>query len=314
MESVEQQTGFWFKVDKNLRYYGTQINQLRRSVVWHLGADKECQPVFVVGCSRAGTTLVYKTLSQSQQLGSLDRESHDLWASLHPLQDRNWASHQLTKADAKDADRKFISEYFFRYTGQRQFVDKNNQNGLCVPFLFQLFPNARFVYVKRHPGDNILSLIRGWQRADEYATWSKTLPQKISIENGEYQRWCFFLFEGWQDYVTASIAKVCAEQYRAMNQTILDAKQQVPPQQWAEVTYEEILADPIDSFAKLFEQTGLQFGAPLRQHCAAVTSRPYNAFSKVGTNKWIDSPWQSEISAQLERLAPLLSQMGYQID
>lgn len=314
MESVEVQDDFWFKVDKNIRYYGNQLNQLRRTVLWHLIPNKECQPVFIVGCSRAGTTLVYKTFSQSHQLGSLDRESHDLWSIRHPLNNRDWNSHQLTTADASEGDRRFISKYFFRYTGQRQFVDKNNQNGLSVPYLLKLFPNARFVYVKRHPGDNILSLINGWQRADEYATWSKTLPQKIAIESGVYRRWCFFLFEGWRNYVQAPITDVCAEQYRTINQAILEAKKLVPVSQWAEIRYEDILADPVASFADLFEQTNLVFDSHMRQHCAAVTNRPYNAFSKVGTDKWLCSPKQREIQLQLNRLSPLLTQMGYRPD
>ena len=44
-------------------------------------------PIIVVGCSRAGTTLVYKPLSESRKIGSLQRETRDYWACLHPLAD-----------------------------------------------------------------------------------------------------------------------------------------------------------------------------------------------------------------------------------
>ena len=38
--------------------------------------------------SRGGTTLVYRTFSESRELGSLIRETHDYWAGLHPIEAR----------------------------------------------------------------------------------------------------------------------------------------------------------------------------------------------------------------------------------
>jgi hypothetical protein len=93
------------------------------------------RPVIIVGCSRAGTTLVYKTFSESKTLGSLQRETHDLWASMHSLAERQWKSHEIVPQEADERDRRAISRYFFAHTGCRRFVDKNNQNGLSVPYL-----------------------------------------------------------------------------------------------------------------------------------------------------------------------------------
>ena len=45
------------------------------------------RPIIVVGCSRAGTTLVYKPLSESRKIGSHQRETRDYWTGLHPLAD-----------------------------------------------------------------------------------------------------------------------------------------------------------------------------------------------------------------------------------
>ena len=102
------------------------------------------RPIFVVGCSRAGTTLVYKTFSESRELGTLQRETHDFWAMLHPLAERDWRTHALTALDASERDRNIVSRYFFVNTGRRRIVDKNNQNGLCVPYLFRAFSGCTF--------------------------------------------------------------------------------------------------------------------------------------------------------------------------
>ncbi len=70
-----------------------------------------------------------------------------------------------------DSDCVAVSRYFHIGTGHRRFVDKNNQNGLAIPYLRALFPDAHFVYIKRGPGDNINSLIEGWRRPPAESRW-----------------------------------------------------------------------------------------------------------------------------------------------
>ena len=94
---------FWRKVDKTLRYHGRQAAITFRGLLWDVHPIKAIRPVFIIGCSRAGTTLVYKTLSESHELGTLQRETHDFWSDLHPLQDRQWETHALAASDASEA-------------------------------------------------------------------------------------------------------------------------------------------------------------------------------------------------------------------
>ncbi len=302
---------FWTKVEKTLRYHGQQLVRAFRSLRWDRGELFAQQPVFIVGCSRAGTTLVYKTFSESRVLGSLQRETHDFWAELHPLSERNWNSHGIEVERACDHDRKFVSRSFFTHTGKRRFADKNNQNGLSVPYLRALFPDAYFVYVKRSAGDNINSLIEGWRRADEFASWSDHLPARVAIDDGRFKRWCFFLADGWREYTRASIEEVCAFQYRAMNEAILQAKVDVPPEQWCEIFYEDLLVDPVEGFAQAFAQCGLPFDERMRRHCATVLSRPYNAFSEIRRDKWRDGPHRECIERILPEVAAVAHRMGY---
>ena len=265
----------------------------------------------MVGCSRAGTTLVYKTLSESREIGSLQRETHDYWTDLHPLADKNWDTHALDASDASDHDRDTVSRYFYRWTGQHRWLDKNNQNGLCVPYLSALFPDAVFVFVKRSPGDNLNSLIEGWRKPDEFATWSGDLPAKVAVENGQLHQWCFFLADGWRNYVNASVEDVAAFQYAAINQAILDAKSSVPAGQWVEVFYEDFLRDPVATFRQVFEGCGLAFDARLQAHCAEVLDIPYNAFSESRLDKWKGGRNREKIERVLPQVADVAGRMGY---
>lgn len=308
---MNTQDGFWFKVRKNIDYYARLSRRWLRARRWDVQRLPADRPVIVIGCSRAGTTLVYKTLSESPQLGTLQRETHDFWMELHHPAQTNWATHAIDATLASAADRDHVSRYFYTHTGRRRFVDKNNQNGLCVPYLYRLFPDAQFVFVKRSPGDNLNSLIEGWGKADEFATWSAQLPAKVDVENGQYSRWCFFLAEGWRDYLNAPIEDVCAFQYVAINQAIVDAKALVPPSQWCEVFYEDLVADPVAGFRQLYQQLGLSFDAAVEHHCAEVLSKPYNAFSAIRLHKWKEGRNRERIERVLPRVQAVAQAMGY---
>ena len=302
---------FWLKVDKTLRHYQRKFTCAVRNAVWQVRRHAADRPIFVVGCSRAGTTLVYKTLSEAAELGSLQRETHDFWMTLHPLAEKQWNTHALNAQDAKPGERDFVSRYFYAHTGKQRFVDKNNQNGLCVPYLHALFPSAHFVYVKRSPGDNINSLIEGWGKPEEFATWSLELREKVAIDAGHYARWCFFLSEGWRDYLQASIEAVSAFQYRTMNEAIVAASRAIPPAQWHEVCYEDLVKHPVAGFRRLFESCDLSFTPKLEQHCAKVLDTPYNAFSEIRLDKWRDGRNRERIELALPSVLDIAKKMGY---
>ncbi len=302
---------FWLKVKKTLKHHGNRALRGARAGWWSVTRTPAQRPVIIVGCSRAGTTLVYKTFSESQALGSLNRETHDFWVDMHPLSNKHWNTHGLDAADASVADRDHVSRYFYSWTGQSRFIDKNNQNGLCVPYLHALFPDAHFVFIKRSPGDNLNSLIEGWGKPDEFATWSQQLPEKVAVENGRYTQWCFFLADGWRDYVTASVEEVCAFQYNAINQAILDAKAAIPAGQWSEVLYEDLVRDPVGGFKRLFDEAGLPFDAAMQAHCENVLDTPYNAFSEIRLDKWKDGRNRERVERVLPKVAGVARAMGY---
>jgi len=299
---------FLEKVIKTLRYYRNNLFIFLRSLRFKISPVKLSQPVFVVGCSRAGTTLIYKTLSESKALGSLQKETHDFWAELHPLAERNWESHEIPEEEACEKDRKIVNRFFYSLTGRRRIVDKNNQNGLSIQYLIKLFPDAHFVYIKRNPGDNINSLIQGWGKAEEFSTWSDDLPEKINIDGGKYKRWCFFLAKGWRNYINSSIEEVCAFQYKTINKSILEAKKHIPTEQWHEISYELLIKDPIHEFEKIFKGCNIPFDNHLKQHCQDVLQKPYNTFSEIRADKWKDGENKEKIEKVLPSLSDFKSQ------
>ena len=299
------------KIEKTLKYYWCRFMAIVRSVYWCAAKPVLKQPIFIVGCSRAGTTLVYKTFSESAELGTLQKETHDFWMALQPLDKRHWDTHALDATDANENDRLAVSRYFFTETGHLHVVDKNNQNGLCIPYLHKLFPDAVFIYVKRSPGDNINSLIEGWGKGIQFSTWSDDIPENVNVENGKFRRWNFFLSEGWRNYLNSSIEDVCAFQYRSMNSAIMKARQNIPASQWFEIKYEDILSDPVKSFQQAFGHAGLKFTPAIKAHCETVLSNPYNAFSEIKKDKWKEGRNMQRIERVIKQVEDIASEMGY---
>ncbi len=300
-------------IRKNLLHYGNKAVVGVRDLRCSVALPNLRQPIFIIGCSRAGTTLVYKTFSESRELGSLQKETHQFWANRHSPAERGWDTHAIPTECATDSDREYVARYFYSHTGRTRIVDKNNQNGLSIPYLYRLFPDANFVFIKRSPGDNINSLIHGWGKADEFGGWSNALPQKISIENGMYRNWCFFLANGWREYAHASIEEVCAFQYRAMNDAILSAKHEIPEKQWHELYYERLIADPVEEFQKVIEACDINFDDHLKRHCNEVIKKPYNAFSAVKIDKWKESENREKIERILPSVSEITRNLGYPI-
>lgn len=299
------------KIVKTLIFYKKRLNISFRSLLYDLNPRILERPIFIIGCSRSGTTLVYKTFSTSISLGSLHKETHDFWVKLHPLSERDWNTHAIDPSLANDSDRSTVSNFFYINTGKYRVVDKNNQNGLSVKYLFSLFPDAQFIYIKRNPGDNIDSLINGWKKADEFATWSNDLPSSVEIENGEYRKWCFFLANGWRTFTKQKIEDVCAFQYESINRAILEAKNEIPPIQWHEIFYENLISNPADEFRKLFTACDIPFDTKLEQHCRQVLNIPYNTFSPIGVYKWKKGLNGKRIERILPRLKVIANEMGY---
>ena len=301
------------KINKNIQFYRSVFARKIRGLYWDIFKPQIFRPVFIVGCSRAGTTLVYKTYSLSKELGSLNRETHDFWSLIAPMPERDWKSHSIEPDKATPSAHRVISRYFYSYTQKNRFVDKNNQNSLSIPFLNRLFPDAVFVYVKRNPGDNINSLIEGWKKTDLFGTWSKDLPQKVSIENGTYRRWCFFLPEGWQQYTESKIEEVCAFQYRSVNYAILKDLSEIPESRQVHIKYENILQNPVGTFQAAFEKTGLAFDSEMQHHCNSVLSNPYNAFFEIKIDKWKSGIHAERVENVLDTVSDVAKKLGYSV-
>lgn len=294
---------------KNLR----AAQHVVRGRYWNVVRPEAPDPIFLVGCSRSGTTVTYETIASAPGLLSFGWEIPEFWEDLYGPQACNWESHAARAEDARPEHRDAALRYFFARLGRGQVLDKTCINVLRVPYLLQLFPNARFIYIYRDGRDNVSSLMEGW-RHDGHFGLAKLLgpfPCRVSINNGEFSEWSFFLPPGWRDYNNASLEDVCAFQWLSANRMARDASKRIPPRQWLALRYEDIFDRPIAMFQHVFEWLDLPFDDAARARCAKLAGTP-TSIVKGAPKK---QKWKEHNPEAIERILPairpLMLEMGY---
>ena len=135
------------------------------------------KPVFITGVGRSGTTILGVLLSLHAKVGYLN-EPKALWHKVFPYEDviGNYsdgpARFRLTPEDATAtakiwAHRLFSS--FLLMSGSKRIVDKYPEMIFRIPFLLEIFPDAKIILLIRN-GVNVCGSIRTWSEGNRDTT------------------------------------------------------------------------------------------------------------------------------------------------
>jgi len=296
---------------KNLRHLGYGL----RGLYWDVFELQVPDPLFIIGCSRSGTTVTYETVSSSPQLIAFGHELPELWNSLWGPRHNSWESEAAGAEQASPEHRKAALRFFFQRLGRGWLVDKTCINVMRVPYLHRLFPQAKFLFIHRDGRDNISSLMEGWRFKGHFGLtqFLGPAPEEVRINDGEFHEWSFFLPPGWRDYNQSSLEEVCAFQWSTANRMALEAKAMIPEAQWVQLRYEEIFQQPVEMFRHAFEQLELEFTPELRKRCETLNRRPTSIVSGAPkAAKWKEKNPEA-IERILGRIESLQQQLGYEI-
>jgi hypothetical protein len=142
------------------------------------------KPVFIVGAGRSGTTLLGILLSMHKNVGYLN-EPKALWHAIYDSEDvigsytGGVASYRLTATEASskciDTAHKLFGAYL-RLIGAKRVVDKYPELVFRMPFVKEIFQDAKFIFLSRN----------GWDTAASIDKWSY---KKRKIKRGETHDW-----------------------------------------------------------------------------------------------------------------------------
>ena len=266
--------------------------------------------MFLIGCPRSGTTALRTALLAGGQLASVQAEGHILWNEFHPPRRRVMSSDALGAEDVTERERRFVHLAVRASTRGRRFLDKTPENSLRIAYLDALFPDAQFVFLHRRAADNINSLMEGWRARPRFVT--HRLPEPLTgIAPLDGERWSFALIPGWRDLREASLEVICAHQYMACNEAVLDARERMAAGRWTDIAYERLVEDPEQELGRLHDAVGIRFTPAARAAAAALTETP----SATAITPPRAGKWRAENRDAVERVLPLVAEterrLGY---
>ena len=263
------------------------------------------RPIIILSAPRAGSTLLFETLAQAAGVHTIGGESHKLIESIGPLRPGGGAvtSNRLTGKDATPAITAELRRRFAVQLRDRdgrppapgaatRLLEKTPKNALRVPFLLEVFPDARFVFLHREVRANLGSMMEAW-RAGGWVTY-----RHLAGWNGP---WSLLLPPGYEQLRDRPLEEVVAFQWRTANEMILDDLASIPRERWTAVRYEDLIGDPAREVARLLEFTGLDMDPQL----AAYLAKPLPLSRHTKTPPRPDK-WQQD-ATEIERMVPGLA-------
>ena len=233
------------------------------------------QPVIILSAPRSGSTLLFERMLRMPGAWSIGGESHRIFNAFPQLRAEN-AELDSGSLDERHADPLTCDQlratflFLLRdHTGRRyldrpaaercaavRLIEKTPRNALNVPFLLQLFPDARFVYLHREPHAAVASLIEAWTVGLRTGRFS-TFPD---LPGWDRPTWCFLLPPGWRTMRGKPLAEIAAFQWAAANDIIVERLARLPPERWTAVSYESLVGRPAETLRRVAAFAGLGAG------------------------------------------------------
>jgi hypothetical protein len=189
-----------------------------------------------------------------------------------------------------------------RGEGAKRLLEKTPENCLRLRFLFDLFPNARFIHLVRDGRGNVGSLMDGWLRPDLFRGYR--VPERLSVPGVPPQRWAFTLIPGWRDLAAVDLAEICARQWVVCNEAVLDFREHEGRQApFLAVRFEELIERPREAIDRIAEFAEVD----LRRDLQRLPEE--NIVAAPDAEKWRR---HADAIASVEPIiAPTMARLGY---
>ncbi len=229
------------------------------------------KPIFILGTGRSGTTILGIVLSMHKDVAFLN-EPKALWHAVYPYEDiignytRKESYYRLNEKDVNESIKKYAHRLYGMYltfTLSKRVVDKYPEMIFRVPFLKEIFPDSKFLFLVRN----------GWDTCKSIETWSKRLGKK---EKGEVHDWWGVNDRKWKLLVEQIVSKdedfkniiEDVKQFknhtdRAVVEWIVTMKEGLKvlekyPESTMLVKYEDLVKNPKNTLNKIIEFSELE--------------------------------------------------------
>jgi hypothetical protein len=247
------------------------------------------RPVFVVGCSRSGTTIFVDMFRQHRSIA----EWSEAGGVFEPRYFDPQIDHCKDESDATEFAARRIRVLFGLFTklqNKQRFLNKHPQNSLRIPFIRAIFPEAQFIHLIREGC------------ATSYSNYLQVKRDKYrqSIPFGSFPK-----PRAWRELLHLPLLLQFGYQWRDIVTHIRHQVQELPMHHnYLEIRYEDFCQFPHQILSKCDEFCGLE-----------RRDRDYGRVPKGFESKndaWKKKVTRDEESALKLICDPLNFELGYQ--
>ena len=230
------------------------------------------QTVIIIGAPRSGTNMLRDVLCSIEGIDTWPcDEINYIWRHGNI----KFESDEFTREQANDYVKKYIRDQFYKFQqkkNSRVVVEKTTANSLRVQFVNEIFPNAKFIYIKRDMFDVIGSAKHRWKASLDINYLMKKarfvpildmpyyairyILSRIHRIFSKEKRVAFWgpIFKDMQHYLKKySLTEICAVQWlRCVNKSEKDFKS-LDSNRIFSLKYEEFVNDPFSTTKKIIK-------------------------------------------------------------
>jgi hypothetical protein len=281
------------------------------------------RPLIVIGAGRSGTTMVRHALMQHREVASFEFEMNPLWkyGNEHINHDMLNVSDNYSGKAANYIQKAFISKSL--KSQKPRVLDKTVANVMRLAYIQKVLPDAKVLHIIRDGRSVSASAIARWSTkhpASYFLKKLKTVPirslPRLSLEvisskfstilqNKNYRQTWGSRWPGIDDDVAKlPLASLCAKQWVMQVETALCQKNQLRPNSYLEIRYEDLVLEPKKVFAEISSFFELSFDQKLNDWVSAT-------IDNSRTEKWREYLDEEQLKLVLEQSSDLLGRLGY---
>ena len=228
------------------------------------------QPIIILGAARSGTKMLRDTLAAAQDLNVVEYDVNYVWRVGNEHCPHDELSPELASPKVQNFVRSQLARIAVGSARSSRFVEKTVGNVLRLPFVHQIYPDAKYVFLIRDGRDVTESAVRCWQRpaqlryllgklktfpwrhgAGYAANYARRFAQRSLGLTPHLSSWGP-RYAGIDEHVSSQpLWGVCAHQWIASVEAYERSRSVLSAEQLVEVRYEDIVEDPVREFALL---------------------------------------------------------------
>lgn len=233
------------------------------------------EPTIMLSAPRSGSTVIFEQMSGIEHFWTIGGESHAIFQAFPHLRSEN-AQLDSMVLDERHADPETCDMFrrcFLYFLKDLQGVpylslpvkdrpakvtllEKTPRNALNIAFLLKVFPDAKFIYLRRDARQTISSLIEAWTiglKTGRFVTFT-------DLPNWPLPAWCFLLPRGWQALMGKPLADIAAFQWTESNRAIIEGLAKIPIDRWSSINYSDFVTNTRMTQEQMAQDIGFDLG------------------------------------------------------